>query len=55
MITIYKIKDIPKNKEVIKLNDIYFNKYTSELINEHAATIICFLQELFGSSSSISK
>ncbi len=40
MITIYKKKQIPKNMELIVLNDIYFNKFTVSLINDKAAKII---------------
>lgn len=40
MITIYKKKQIPKNMELIVLNDIYFNKFTVSLINDKAAEII---------------
>lgn len=40
MITIYKKKAIPKNMQLIDLNDIYFNKYTVEKIDEKAAEII---------------
>lgn len=40
MITIYKKKQIPKNMELIVLNDIYFNKFTVSLIDDKAAKII---------------
>lgn len=40
MITIYKKKQIPKNMELIVLNDIYFNKFTVSLIDDKAAEII---------------
>ena len=40
MITIYKKKQIPKNMELIVLNDIYFNKFTVSLLNDKAAEII---------------
>lgn len=41
MITIYKDKkDIPKDKEYIELNDIFFNKNTVLLLNEQAKSII---------------
>lgn len=40
MITIYKKKQIPKNMELIVLNDIFFNKFTVSLIDDKAAEII---------------
>ena len=40
MITIFKKKAIPKNKELIKINDVYFNKYTSAKLDERAEEII---------------
>ncbi len=40
MITVYKEKAIPKNMELIKLNDIFFNKYTAEKLDDKAADII---------------
>lgn len=40
MITIYKKKAIPKNMELVVLNDVYFNKYTAEMLDEKAAEII---------------
>ena len=40
MITVYKLKNIPKDMEVIELNDVFFNKYTSEKIDERASDII---------------
>ena len=33
MITIYKKKTIPKNMELVVLNDVYFNKYTAEMLD----------------------
>ena len=39
MITIYKKKAI-KNMELVALNDVYFNKYTSDMLDEKAADII---------------
>ncbi len=33
MIKIYKKKTLPKGIEVIRINDVYFNKYTSELLD----------------------
>lgn len=40
MITIYKKKVIPKNMQLISLNDIYFNKFTFEMLDKRAAEII---------------
>ncbi|MBR6223022.1 MAG: DUF4869 domain-containing protein [Lachnospiraceae bacterium] len=40
MITVYKKKNIPKGIELVKLNDIYFNKYTVELLDERAVFYI---------------
>jgi len=40
MITIYKKKAIPKNMELVVLNDVYFNKYTAEMLDGKAAEII---------------
>ena len=41
MITIFKNKrDIPKDKEYIELNDIFFNQNTAEKIDERAAQFI---------------
>ena len=40
MITVYKKKTVPKNEEVIKLNDIYFNKNTAGILNEKAEDVI---------------
>ena len=40
MITIFKKKAIPKNKELIKINDVYFNKYTSAKLDKRAEEII---------------
>ncbi len=40
MIAVYKMKTIPKDMELIKLNDIFFNKYTSEKLDEKAIDII---------------
>ncbi len=40
MITIYKIKFIPKGMEQVELNDVFFNKYTSAMIDEKANSII---------------
>ena len=40
MITVYKEKAIPKDMELIKLNDIYFNKFTADKLDDKAADII---------------
>ncbi len=40
MLEVYKISAIPKGTEVIKVNDIFFNKYTAVLLNDRAKDII---------------
>ena len=40
MITIYKKKNKPKDMELIVLNDIFFNKYTAERLDDRAEEII---------------
>ena len=40
MITVYKKKSVPKAVGVIKTNDVYFNKYTSEMLDKKADEII---------------
>ena len=40
MITIYKKDAIPENREIIRINDVYFNKHTAELLDEKAEIII---------------
>jgi len=40
MITIFRKKTILKGMELITLNDIYFNKYTAEQLDERAAAVI---------------
>lgn len=41
MITVYKTKKyIPSDLELIKLNDVFFNKYTYEKLDERAADVI---------------
>ena len=40
MITIYKKKNKPKGMEMIVLNDIFFNKYTAERLDDRAEEII---------------
>ena len=39
MITIYKKKAISDPMQLISLNDVYFNKYTVEKLDEKAAEI----------------
>ena len=40
MIMVYKKKTLPKSMELIKLNDIYFNKFTVSLLDDRAKRII---------------
>ena len=40
MITVYKEKAIPKDMELIRLNDIYFNKFTADKLDDKAKDII---------------
>lgn len=40
MITVYRKKAIPKDMELITLNDVYFNRYTAERLDERAAPVI---------------
>ncbi len=40
MISVYKKGTVPKTKELILLNDIYFNQHTVSLLDEKAAEII---------------
>ena len=41
MITIYKKKEnIPKNSKLVELNDIYFNRHTSQILDLEAKRII---------------
>lgn len=40
MITIYKHGQIPKSIEIVKLNDVYFNKYTAQMLDNKANEII---------------
>lgn len=40
MITIYKKKAIPKQMELVGLNDIFFNKYTAKLLDDKAKDYI---------------
>jgi len=45
MITIFKKKAIPKGMELITLNDVFFNKYTAEQLDERAASIISTIDQ----------
>ena len=38
MITIFKEKELPK--ELVQLNDVYFNKYTVNLLDDRAGSIV---------------
>ena len=40
MITIYKHGQIPKSIEIVKLNDVYFNKYTDQMMDNRANRVI---------------
>lgn len=40
MITVYKKGSIPKSMELIEMNDIFFNKQTTELLDNRAKEII---------------
>lgn len=40
MITVYKRRSIPKSMGFVELNDIFFNKYTAELLDNRAGEII---------------
>ncbi|SFL48805.1 protein of unknown function [Lachnospiraceae bacterium KH1T2] len=40
MITVYKKSKLPKDVELIRLNDSYFNKFTAALLNDNAKPII---------------
>ena len=40
MITVYKKGSVPKSMELIEMNDIFFNKQTTELLDSRAAEII---------------
>ncbi len=40
MIKIYKKNAIPKSMELVSLNDLYFNKYTVDLLDKKAVKII---------------
>ena len=45
MITVYKKKRVPNGMELISLNDIYFNRYTAEMLDERAAGYISEIDE----------
>ena len=45
MITVYKKKSISKNMSVEKLNDLFFNKYTAEMLDARAERIILKIDE----------
>lgn len=40
MITVYKRKNVPKNTQLVDLNDIFFNKYTADQLDGRAREII---------------
>ena len=40
MIIVYKKKAIPSDLELIEINDLFFNKYTVELLDDKARAII---------------
>ena len=40
MITVYKKNVLPEGAEVIRINDVYFNKYTAQMLDERAGDII---------------
>lgn len=40
MITVYKNNAIPKGSNVIKINDIFLNKYTAAMLDDRAKCII---------------
>ena len=45
MITVYKKNNIPKDKKIIKLNDVYFNTKTSDLLDSRAEDIISVIDK----------
>jgi hypothetical protein len=45
MITVYKKNNIPKGKKIIKLNDVYFNTKTSDLLDSRAEDIISIIDK----------
>ena len=46
MITVYKKKPSKNGMELVTLNDIYFNKYTVEQLDDKAAEIIEKIDQL---------
>lgn len=40
MIKVYKKKAIPKNMEIVTVNDVFFNKYTANILDDAASDII---------------
>jgi hypothetical protein len=40
MITIYKNNAIPKGSKVVRVNDVFFNKYTAAMLDDRAKSVI---------------
>lgn len=40
MITIYKNNAIPKGSKIVRINDVFFNKYTASILDDRAKPII---------------
>lgn len=40
MLEVYKMSAIPKGTEIIKMNDVYFNKYTAAMLDDRANAIM---------------
>ena len=40
MLEVYKMSAIPKGTEIIKMNDVYFNKYTAAILDDRANAIM---------------
>ncbi len=40
MLEVYKMSAIPKGTEIIKMNDVYFNKYTATMLDDRANAIM---------------
>lgn len=40
MITVYKKKTVPKTMEVVRINDVYFNKNTVGMLDQRAGGVI---------------
>jgi hypothetical protein len=40
MLEVYKMNAIPKGTEIIKMNDVYFNKYTAAMLDDRANAIM---------------